>query len=176
MGEGRREEYYEVLGGRFPEDRKFTEEVKSKAGEETTAIIPSLFEAFLKCPTKCWLRATDESPSGNTYAEWVKTQNEFFRTTETERLLANASEDEPARWPSTENPKAGKWRLAVNMVAQATLPTPSGEASYAGPTNSGSSINPTDSWNLGPRITRPSEVLTLETQSKGLGSNLDSGT
>ena len=35
-----------------------------------------LFEAFLKCPTKCWLRATGESFGGNAYAEWVKTQNE----------------------------------------------------------------------------------------------------
>jgi hypothetical protein len=32
-------------------------------------ITPPLFEAFLKCPTKCWLRANSEPPSGNTYAE-----------------------------------------------------------------------------------------------------------
>jgi hypothetical protein len=38
-------------------------------------ITPSLFDAFLKCLTKCWLRATGEPPSGNAYAEWVKTQN-----------------------------------------------------------------------------------------------------
>jgi len=127
-------------------------------------IIPSLFEAFLKCPIKCWLRATSEIASGNTYAEWVRTQNESFRATETERLLAEAPEGEPARSPSRENLKAGKWRLAVDIVVQATLPTPSGGASYPSPTNPGSSTNPTDSSNSGPRATRLSEVFALETR------------
>jgi len=49
-----------------------------------------LLAAFLKCPTKCWLRATGETPSGNPYAEWVKNQNESFRVAETERLRAQA--------------------------------------------------------------------------------------
>jgi REP element-mobilizing transposase RayT len=34
MGEGHKEEYYEVLDGRFLGDQQFAEEVKSKAGEE----------------------------------------------------------------------------------------------------------------------------------------------
>ena len=33
-------------------------------------ITPHLFAAYLKCPTKCWLRQTGESASGNVYAEW----------------------------------------------------------------------------------------------------------
>ncbi len=49
-------------------------------------ITPDLLEAFLKCPTKCWLRATAQSASGNTYAEWVKEQNETYRAAETDRL------------------------------------------------------------------------------------------
>jgi predicted RecB family nuclease len=81
-------------------------------------ITPSLFEAFLKCPTKCWLRATSETPSGNAYAEWVLSQNESFRATETERLLAEAPPGEFARSPTPENLKASKWRLAVDVVAR----------------------------------------------------------
>ncbi len=84
---------------------------------------PSLFEAFLKCPTKCWLRATNETPSGNAYAEWVQSQNESFRATETERLLAETPSGESARSPSPENLKASKWRLALDVVAQ-TSETP----------------------------------------------------
>ena len=126
-------------------------------------IIPSLFEAFLKCSTKCWLRATGKPPSGNTYAEWLKTQNESFRAIETKRFLAEAPEDELAPSPSTENLKADKWRLALDVVAQATFPTPFGGVRYASPMNSGSSTIPTDSSNSGPRATRPSEVFTLET-------------
>ena len=39
-------------------------------------ITPSFFEAFIKCPTKCWLRFTGEPASGNAYAEWVQTESE----------------------------------------------------------------------------------------------------
>jgi hypothetical protein len=39
-------------------------------------ITSSVFEAHLKCPTKCWLRAAGEPFSGNTYAEGVQTQND----------------------------------------------------------------------------------------------------
>jgi len=30
-------------------------------------ITPALFEAYLKCPTKCWLRSTGEPSSGGSY-------------------------------------------------------------------------------------------------------------
>ncbi len=63
-------------------------------------ITPSLFEAFLKCPTKCWLRATNETPSANTYAEWVQSQNESFRAAQGERVLAETPPGESARSPA----------------------------------------------------------------------------
>jgi hypothetical protein len=31
-----------------------------------------LFEAYLECDTKCWLRARAEPGTGNIYAEWVR--------------------------------------------------------------------------------------------------------
>ena len=34
-------------------------------------ITPHIFEAYLKCPMKCWLLATGKHLIGNTYAEWV---------------------------------------------------------------------------------------------------------
>jgi CRISPR/Cas system-associated exonuclease Cas4 (RecB family) len=37
-------------------------------------ITSSHFEAFLKCPTKCWLRFSCEPPAGNPYAEWVQSR------------------------------------------------------------------------------------------------------
>jgi hypothetical protein len=87
-------------------------------------IAPSLFEAFLNCPTHCWLRATGESPSGNAYAEWVQAQTETYRTTETERLLAETPPSESARSPTPESLKTDKWRLAVDLVALTTIPLP----------------------------------------------------
>ncbi len=89
-------------------------------------ITPSLFAAFLKCPTQGWLRATGEAPSGNSYAEWVQSQNESFRATQTERLIAETPPSESARSPSPEHLKSSKWRLAVDVVAQASAPAGSG--------------------------------------------------
>ena len=85
-------------------------------------ITPHLFEAHLKCPTKCWLKSKGEPPTGNSYAEWVQTQNESYRAEAAKRLMADAPADECAAsspssrgneaQPSTENLKAAKWRVA----------------------------------------------------------------
>lgn len=84
-------------------------------------ITPEIFYAYLKCPTKCWLRAKSESPSGNPYAEWVKTQNEHYRAVETDRLVAASSGVEVAASPESENVKTAKWRLATGFAAQAQM-------------------------------------------------------
>ena len=44
------------------------------------AITTDLVEAFLKCPTKCFLRARAEVATGNSYADWVRTKSEVFRS------------------------------------------------------------------------------------------------
>ena len=40
-------------------------------------ITADVFEAYLKCPTKCWLRAAGESSASSTYPEWAKTQSKL---------------------------------------------------------------------------------------------------
>jgi hypothetical protein len=42
-------------------------------------ITTSLFEAGLKCITKCFLRSLSETGTGNAYADWVRTQAESYR-------------------------------------------------------------------------------------------------
>ena len=37
-----------------------------------------LFDAYLECDTKCWLRARAEPGTGNIYAEWVRLKNETY--------------------------------------------------------------------------------------------------
>jgi predicted RNA-binding Zn-ribbon protein involved in translation (DUF1610 family) len=85
-------------------------------------ITPNLLEAHLKCPTKCWLRAAGESPSGNEYAEWVMIQTETYRAAETARLLAQTPPAETALSPPAECLNNAKWRFAVDLVAQASSP------------------------------------------------------
>ena len=77
------------------------------------------FEAYLKCPTKCWLRATGEPSAGNSCPEWLKAQNDSYRTTETARLIAEFANNEVARSPAIENVMAAKWRLASTLAVQA---------------------------------------------------------
>lgn len=52
-----------------------------------------LFEAFLKCPTKCWLLSRGEASSGNEYPEWVKAQDEAYRTEGLRRLRETVFSD-----------------------------------------------------------------------------------
>src|ERR1700693_3673939 len=66
-------------------------------------ITPDVFEAYLKCPTKCWLRSTGEPSARNTYSEWVKTQNDYYRVSETRRLLAGSPKDEVVLSTDKEN-------------------------------------------------------------------------
>ena len=84
-------------------------------------ITPDVFEAYLKCPAKCWLRATNEPSAGGTYPEWVKAQNDSYRVSETRRLVAEFSNDEVVLSPDMENFKVAKWRLASNLAVQAQM-------------------------------------------------------
>src|SRR5262249_48290980 len=86
-------------------------------------ITSNLFSAFLKCSTKCWLRAADEPASGNPYAEWMKSQDRFYNAREIERILSEISKNDVAVSPAPENLKTGKWRLAANLAVSAQINT-----------------------------------------------------
>ena len=47
-----------------------------------------LFEAYLECDTKCWLRAHAERSTGNTYAEWARLKSESYCEDGRKHLLA----------------------------------------------------------------------------------------
>src|SRR6266516_3030869 len=81
-------------------------------------ITPFLFDAFLKCPTKSWLRSAGEPTAGNTYADWVLTQNESHRADGAKRLAADTPADECAIAPEAESLKSAKWRLAVDVLVR----------------------------------------------------------
>ena len=90
-------------------------------------ITSHLIEAFFKCPTKCHLRSLGETGSGNEYAEWVRAQGESYQREAARRLEEGVPETERVvAPPATENLKTAKWRLAVDIVAQASSPASSG--------------------------------------------------
>jgi hypothetical protein len=75
-----------------------------------------LFEAYLKCPTKCWLRFRGETGEVNAYADWVKAQEAAYRVEGIRRLRETVPEGECVVAPPTgENLKAAKWGLAVDF-------------------------------------------------------------
>ena len=82
-------------------------------------ITSHLFDAFLKCATKCHLRSLGEIGSGNEYAEWVRVRDESYQREAARRLQETVPETERVvAPPATDNLKTAKWRLAVDLVAQ----------------------------------------------------------
>ena len=83
-------------------------------------ITTSLFDAGLKCMTKCFLRSQGEARAGNGYADWVMGQGESYRKEGVKCLIAGATQDDCViDSPEMENLKASKWQLAMNLVVNA---------------------------------------------------------
>jgi hypothetical protein len=81
-------------------------------------ITDDLVEAFLKCPTKCFLRSCGEAGTGNPYAAWVRTRNDVFRI-EGKRLVAGVAPDQCAIGPqATGSPKSAQWHLGIDIDVQ----------------------------------------------------------
>jgi hypothetical protein len=81
--------------------------------QEQKPVTSQLFEAYLACPTKCFLRSIGEVSTGNAFATWNQTRSESYRLDGAKRLTADhphefdLSSTEPGRW------KNAPWRFAV---------------------------------------------------------------
>ncbi len=83
-------------------------------------ITSDLFSAFLKCPTKCYLRSTGQSGSGNAYAEWVRARNEAYQGEMAKRLIEAAPDARGVvTSPADEDLKTATWRLALDLKVEA---------------------------------------------------------
>ncbi|MBU1208633.1 MAG: TM0106 family RecB-like putative nuclease [Proteobacteria bacterium] len=80
-------------------------------------ISASLFEAGLKCMTKCFLRLQGETGSGNPYADWLMTQAESYRKIGIRCFTGgNIYDDYTIDCTGMDNLKVSKWQLAVNLA------------------------------------------------------------
>jgi predicted RecB family nuclease len=76
----------------------------------------SLFESYLQCSTKCWLRSRAEPATGNFYADWVHAQNEAYFHGGFKRLLATLPQCNRAIAPPIpKTPKDVTWHLATDL-------------------------------------------------------------
>ena len=82
-------------------------------------ITSQLFEAYVKCPTKCWLRYAGENATGNAYAAWVQAKNEACRVEGINRLIAEVPDAERVAASPTKNLKTATWRMAADLPARA---------------------------------------------------------
>jgi predicted RecB family nuclease len=79
-----------------------------------------LFEAFIKCPTKCFLRSLNKTATGNEYADWARTQQVCYRSDGIQRLRQGFTPAECVTGPlSTNDGKPASWRLAIDYLARA---------------------------------------------------------
>ncbi len=82
-------------------------------------ITADIFEAYLNCPTKSFLRAHNEVGTGNACADWVRTENEAYRNAGIKRLVESAAPDECLTGlVGTKELKTAQWQLAVDVLAQ----------------------------------------------------------
>ena len=81
-------------------------------------VTASLFEAYLKCPTKCYLQSHGESGPGNTHAEWLGVQSDSYRSKGIRRLPTGLTPDEYVSGVlDPEKLAAAKLRLAHDLAA-----------------------------------------------------------
>src|SRR5947209_1137928 len=89
------------------------------SAEVAMTVTSHLFEAFLKCSTKCFLRSLNETATGNEYADWVRTQQVRYQTEGIERLRQGVTPAECVTGPPTTNyGKPASWRLAIDCLAR----------------------------------------------------------
>src|SRR5215813_11286478 len=82
-------------------------------------ITDRLFEAFLHCPTKCFLRARGEAPTGNVYGDWSREQSESFRNEGAAMLLRRFPSFAPVgTLLDSPHVTSDNWRCAVDVLAR----------------------------------------------------------
>lgn len=78
-------------------------------------ITPQIFEAHLKCNTKCWLRSLGQIGRHNAYAEWYQIQSDSYRQERIRRLLEGLPLEEYCLSPISKDLKQTGWRLATGL-------------------------------------------------------------
>src|ERR1700739_132420 len=88
--------------------------------EDNMPLTSPLFEAYLKCQTKCFLRSLNERPAANRYSDWVRTRQASYLSEGIKRLTQGAAQTECITRPVTgQDVQSVKWRLAVETTVRA---------------------------------------------------------
>ena len=80
------------------------------------AITTDLVEAFLNCPTKCFLRSLGETGVGNTYAGWVRAQSTAYQREGSTRLKGGVNGECVTGPLDRKKLRSATWRMATEST------------------------------------------------------------
>jgi predicted RecB family nuclease len=84
-----------------------------------TPITSRLFETYLACPTKCFLRSIGEAEKGNAFTSWAEMRTEAYRLEGAKRLTAGHSLEFDTSHPEPSHWRNAQWDFALNRVVRA---------------------------------------------------------
>jgi predicted RecB family nuclease len=74
--------------------------------------------AYLKCPTKCFLRSLGETGTENSYANWASAQHLSYSSEGIKQLVKGFAEDDVITGTiDSDEKRSPKWRLTVQTIA-----------------------------------------------------------
>jgi hypothetical protein len=77
-----------------------------------------IFEAYLKCPTKCWFLFLDKKGDANIYSDFLRKRNNAYRAAGIDRLMVKIQPSDYVVTPSLPvNIKTAIWLLAIDFMA-----------------------------------------------------------
>ena len=78
----------------------------------------SLFGAYLKCPTKCFLWSRGEKGTENAYGHWARRQDEFYQREAGQHVRMECPGNELMNPIGVESLKTSNWRWALDFTAE----------------------------------------------------------
>jgi predicted RecB family nuclease len=80
-------------------------------------ICDTIFEAYLECPTKCWLQYNEKPGDDNVFTNFFKKQLNRYRSFGLSQLILRTNSEKCAQSPLVQEPiEKVKWLLAYDFV------------------------------------------------------------
>jgi hypothetical protein len=87
--------------------------------QDEKSVTSRLFEAYLACPTKCYLQSTGEVAATNDFAIWNETRSESYRREGVQKLTIDRQWELAPAPPETGHWKNFPWHFAINLIVRA---------------------------------------------------------
>ena len=100
-------------------DKLEAAETSDVAQQGAVVVTSCLLDAYLACPTKCYLLSVGEVPAGSEYTAWAAEREESYRLEGVRKLTSDTMEpDIASSAPSLWMNEGWHWALAKNVRAQ----------------------------------------------------------